>query len=148
MRKRESLRPNPELNLVNLIDVLFAILIVFMITAPLMSQGVKVELPKAQAASLEEKKAIQVTVTKEREILINEMASDPSGFEKDFRQVWTGDEETAIIINSDQSVPYGFVMELVASIQRQGGKRLGFLTDPGAPGARAGAPRSLKEKNR
>jgi biopolymer transport protein ExbD/biopolymer transport protein TolR len=132
MRKRESLRPNPELNLVNLIDVLFAILIVFMITAPLMSQGVKVELPKAQAASLEEKKAIQVTVTKEREILINETPSDPVGFEKDFRSVWTGDDETAIVINSDQSVPYGFVMELVAAVQRQGGKRLGFLTDPGA----------------
>ncbi|MDB5048848.1 MAG: Biopolymer transport protein ExbD/TolR [Fibrobacteres bacterium] len=131
MRRRESLRPNPELNLVNLIDVLFAILIVFMITAPLMSQGVKVELPKAQAASLEEKKAIQVTVTKEREILINETASDPIGFEKDFRNVWTGDDETAIIINSDQTVPYGFVMELVAAVQRQGGKRLGFLTDPG-----------------
>ncbi len=133
MRKRESLRPNPELNLVNFIDVLFAILIVFMITAPLMSQGVKVELPKAQAASLEEKKSIQVTVTKEREILINETPSDPQGFEKDFRQVWTGDEEMAIIINSDQSIPYGFVMELVASIQRQGGKRLGFLTDPTTP---------------
>jgi len=133
MRRRESLRPNPELNLINLIDVLFAILIVFMITAPLMSQGVKVELPKAQAASLEEKKAVQITVTREREILINEMPSDPQGFEKDFRQAWTGDDETAVIINSDQSVPYGFVMELVAAIQRQGGKRLGFLTDPAAP---------------
>ena len=130
MRRRESLRLNPELNLVNFIDVLFAILIVFMITAPLMSQGVKVELPKAQAASLEEKKSIEVTVTKEREILINERPSHPRGFEKDFRQIWTGDEEMAIIINSDQNIPYGFVMELVAAIQRQGGKRLGFLTDP------------------
>ncbi|HKP95042.1 MAG TPA: biopolymer transporter ExbD [Fibrobacteria bacterium] len=141
MRRRESLRPNPELNLVNLIDVLFAILIVFMITAPLMSQGVKVELPKAQAASLEEKKAVQVTVTKEREILINEMPSDQSSFEKDFRNAWTGDDETAIIINSDQTVPYGFVMELVAAVQRQGGKRLGFLTDPGAPQSGAGGAR-------
>jgi biopolymer transport protein ExbD/biopolymer transport protein TolR len=143
MRRRESLRPNPELNLVNLIDVLFAILIVFMITAPLMSQGVKVDLPKAQAASLEEKKAIQVTVTKEREILINETPSDPSSFEKDFRNAWTGDEETAIIINSDQTIPYGYVMELVAAIQRQGGKKLGFLTDPGAVGAR---PQSASSK--
>lgn len=137
MRRRESLKPNPELNLINLIDVLFCILIVFMITAPLMSQGVKVELPKTQAASLEEKKSIQVTVTKEREILINELPSDPQGFEKDFRQVWTGDEETAIIINSDQSIPYGFVMELVAAIQRQGGKRLGFLTDPAVAAKRS-----------
>jgi len=130
MRRRESMHVNAELNIINLVDVIFAILVVFMITAPLMSQGVKVELPKAQASSLEEKKAVQVTVTKEREILINQMASDPQGFEKDFRAIWTGDEETAIIINADQTVPYGFVMELVAAVQRQGGKRLGFLTDP------------------
>jgi biopolymer transport protein TolR len=130
MRRRESLHVNSELNIINLIDVIFAILVVFMITAPLMSQGVKVELPKAQASSLEEKKAVQVTITKEREILLNEMASDQQSFEKDFRSVWTGDDETAIIINADQTVPYGFVMQVVAAVQRQGGKRLGFLTDP------------------
>ena len=124
------MRVNADLNLINLIDVIFAILVVFMITAPLMSQGVKVELPKTQAASLEEKKAIEVTITKEREILINETASDMHDFEKDFRAIFTGDPETAIIVNSDQSVPYGFVMELVAAVQRQGGKRMGFLTDP------------------
>lgn len=130
MRRRETMRVNADLNLINLIDVIFAILVVFMITAPLMSQGVKVELPKTQAASLEEKKAIEVTITKEREILINETASDIQDFEKDFRAIFTGDPETAIIVNSDQSVPYGFVMELVAAVQRQGGKRMGFLTDP------------------
>ncbi len=130
MRRRESLKVNADLNLINLIDVIFAILVVFMITAPLMSQGVKVELPKAQASSMEEKKAIEVTITKEREILINETASDLSGFEKDFRSVFTGDPETAIIVNCDQTVPYGYVMQVVAAVQRQGGKRLGFLTDP------------------
>ena len=134
MRRRESFRVNADLNLINLIDVIFAILVVFMITAPLMSQGVKVELPKAQAASLEEKKAVEVTITKEREILINETASDIHDFEKDFRAVFTGDAETAIIVNSDQSVPYGFVMEVVSAVQRQGGKRLGFLTDPAVRG--------------
>lgn len=134
MRRRESLKVNAELNLINLIDVIFAILVVFMITAPLMSQGVKVELPKTQASSMEEKKAIEVTITKEREILINETASDLSGFEKDFREVFTGDPETAIIVNCDQTVPYGYVMEVVAAVQRQGGKRLGFLTDPSTRG--------------
>ena len=130
MRRRESLKVNADLNLINLIDVIFAILVVFMITAPLMSQGVKVELPKAQASSLEEKKAIEVTITKEREILVNETASDLRDFEKDFRAVFTGDPETAIIVNCDQTVPYGFVMQVVAAVQRQGGKRMGFLTDP------------------
>ena len=130
MRKRPALSPNPELNLVNLIDVLFAILIVFMITAPLMSQGVKVDLPKAQSASVEEKKTIEVTVTGKKDILINGTASDAGAFEADFRRAWDGDAETAIVINSDQSIPYGIVMEVVAAIQRMGGKRLAFLTDP------------------
>ncbi len=130
MRRRESLRANAELNIINLIDVIFAILVVFMITAPLMSQGVKVELPKTQASSLEEKKAVEVTITKEREILIDQIASNLQDFEKDFRGVWTGDPETAVVVNCDQSVPYGFVMEVVSAVQRQGGKKLGFLTDP------------------
>lgn len=137
MRRRESLRANAELNIINLIDVIFAILVVFMITAPLMSQGVKVELPKTQASSLEEKKAVEVTITKEREILIDQIASNLQDFEKDFRGAWTGDPETAVVVNCDQSVPYGFVMEVVSAVQRQGGKKLGFLTDPrvqAAPG--------------
>ncbi len=130
MRRRNSLPLSPELNLTNLIDVVFAILVVFMITAPLMSQGVKVDLPEAKASSLDEQKSIHVTITKEREILINEIPSDPAGFEKDFRQIWNGDQETAIVINADQGVPYGYIMEVVASVHRQGGKRIGFLTDP------------------
>ena len=136
MRRRESLKVNAELNIINLIDVIFAILVVFMITAPLMSQGVKVELPKAQASSLEEKKSVNVTITKQREILVNEMASDLQSFEKDFRSAFSGDPETAIVNNCDQSVPYGFVMQIIAAVQRQGGKRLGFLTDPTVRGQR------------
>ena len=129
-RRRSSLGLNPELNMTNMIDIIFSILVVFMITAPLMSQGVKVDLPKAQAASMDEKKSINVTITKEREIIIDETPTDPSSFRKDFRAVWTGDPQTVVIVNSDQKVPYGFVMEIVAQAQQEGAKRLGFLTDP------------------
>lgn len=132
MRRRNALTPNPELNLVNLIDVLFAILIVFMITAPLMSQGVKVELPKAQSAALEEKKTVEITVTGKKDILIDGTLSTEAGFEADFRKAWNGDHETAIVINSDEATPYGVVMQVVTAIQRMGGKRLAFLTDPAA----------------
>jgi len=50
MKRRTSLHLNPELNMTNMIDVIFSILVVFMITAPLMSQGVKVDLPKVKEA--------------------------------------------------------------------------------------------------
>ena len=134
MRRRESLKVNAELNLVNIIDVIFAILVVFMITAPLATQGVKVDLPKAKAGGIEEKKAVHVTITREREILIDETASSARAFEKDFRAAFDGDPETAVMIHADRAVPYGLVVELVAAVQRQGGARIGFLTDPSSGG--------------
>ncbi|MBF0432034.1 MAG: biopolymer transporter ExbD [Fibrobacteria bacterium] len=130
MKRRTSLDLSPDLNITNIIDVIFAILVVFMITAPLMSQGIKVDLPKAQAASLDEKKSINITITKEREIVIDELPSDQRSFRSDFRRVWTGNPETVVVINADTKVPYGFVMQLVAETQKEGAKRLGFLTDP------------------
>jgi biopolymer transport protein TolR len=132
MRRRAPLQVNAELNLVNIIDVIFAILVVFMITAPLTTQGVKVDLPKTQAGSVEEKDALEITITREREILIGKSASSLRGFEQDFRAIFDGNPETAILINSDRTVPYGIVMEIVAAVNRQGGKKLGFLTDPQA----------------
>lgn len=130
MRRREPLKANAELNLVNIIDVIFAILVVFMITAPLTTQGIKVELPRTQSGSISEKKALEITITRQREILIDNTATSLRDFEHDFRAVFSGDPETAILINSDRTVPYGVVMEVVAAINRQGGKKLGFLTDP------------------
>jgi biopolymer transport protein TolR len=132
MRRREPLKANAELNLVNIIDVIFAILVVFMITAPLTTQGVTVDLPKTQAGGVEEKDALEITITRDREILIGKSASSLRDFEDDFRAAFSGDPQTAILINSDRTVPYGIVMEIVAAVNRQGGRRLGFLTDPGS----------------
>lgn len=136
MRRREPLRVNAELNLVNIIDVIFAILVVFMITAPLSTQGVKVDLPQSHAGSVDEQKALEITITRDREILIDNTASSLQSFENDFRAAFSGDPETAILINGDRTVPYGIVMEVVAAVNRQGGKKLGFLTDPQAAGRR------------
>jgi len=133
MKRRQSIQLNSEMNLTNMIDVIFAILVVFMITAPLMSQGVKVDLPKAQAASMDEVKTINITITREREVLLNdEIPTDEAGFKNDFRTLWDGDQETVVIFNADKSIPYGFVMTLVAAAQQEGAKKLGFLTEPGA----------------
>lgn len=136
MRRREPLRANAELNLVNIIDVIFAILVVFMITAPLATQGVKVDLPRTQSGSVDETKVVRVTITRQREILVDETASSLRDFERDFRAAYDGDPETAVLISGDRTVPYGIVMEIVAAVNRQGGKKLGFLTDPQTAGSR------------
>ena len=70
-RKARRSRVISDVNLTNLIDVVFALLIIFMITAPMMTQGVQVDLPKAEAENVEVDKSIQVTINSKNEIYID-----------------------------------------------------------------------------
>ena len=115
-----------ELNLTNMIDIVFAILIVFILCASLMSQGVKVNLPKVEAPTMEQQKLLKVSITKNLEIFIADMQVDMESFESIFQSLWNG--EMAVVINSDESVSYGFVMKVVTLVQKLGVTKLGFLT--------------------
>ena len=115
-----------ELNLTNMIDIVFAILIVFILCAPLMSQGVKVNLPHVKAPTMEQQKLLKVSITKNLEIFIADMQVDMESFESIFKSLWNG--EMAVVINSDEAVSYGFVMKVVTQVQKLGVTKLGFLT--------------------
>ena len=126
--KRPARRENPqaELNLTNLIDVVFAILVVFMITAPMMTRGVKVDLPKTEAPSLEEKELLRVTVDRNGSIFVGQSQVDLEGFGDELLRQWDG--ESPVAINSDENVPYGRVMKVVSRAQALGVTKVGFLT--------------------
>jgi len=115
-----------EMNLTNMIDIVFSILIVFIISAPLMSQGVKVDLPKAEAPTMEQEKLLKVSITKDEEIYIADMQVDFDSFNRVFKSLWNGD--MAVVINSDENVHYGLVMKVVTQVQKLGVTKLGFLT--------------------
>jgi biopolymer transport protein ExbD/biopolymer transport protein TolR len=115
-----------EMNLTNMIDIVFAILIVFIISAPLMSQGVKVDLPKAEAPTMEQEKLLKVSITKNEELYIADMMVDFGSFNNVFKSLWNG--EMAVVINADESVNYGLVMKVVTQVQKLGVTKLGFLT--------------------
>jgi len=115
-----------EMNLTNMIDIVFSILIVFIISAPLMSQGVKVDLPKAEAPTMEQEKLLKVSITKNDEIYIADMMVDFDSFNNVFKSLWNG--EMAVVINSDEDVKYGLVMKVVTQVQKLGVTKLGFLT--------------------
>ena len=123
-RRRKDLKQ--ELNLTNMIDIVFAILIVFILCAPLMSQGVKVNLPKVEAPTMEQQELLNVSITKNLEIFIADMQVDMESFESIFKSLWNG--EMAVVINSDEAVSYGFVMKVVTQVQKLGVTKLGFLT--------------------
>lgn len=114
------------MNLTNMIDIVFAILIVFIISAPLMSQGVKVDLPKAEAPTMEQEKLLKVSITKNAELYIADMMVDFKSFNSVFKSLWNG--EMAVVINADENVNYGLVMKVVTQVQKLGVTKLGFLT--------------------
>jgi biopolymer transport protein TolR len=126
MKRSRSKNLNQEMNLTNMIDVVFSILIVFMISAPLMSQGVKVELPKAEAPTMEQKKMLKVSITKDRKIFVADMEVKLSDFNSVFKSLWQDD--APVVINADDAVNYGIVMKVVSAVQNAGVTKLGFLT--------------------
>lgn len=126
MKRSRGKELKQEMNLTNMIDIVFAILIVFIISAPLMSQGVKVDLPKAEAPTMEQEKLLKVSITKKDEIYIADMMVDFKSFNSVFKSLWDG--QMAVVINSDEDVKYGLVMKVVTQVQKLGVTKLGFLT--------------------
>ncbi|MBR4398880.1 MAG: biopolymer transporter ExbD [Fibrobacter sp.] len=126
MKRSRGKELKQEMNLTNMIDIVFAILIVFIISAPLMSQGVKVDLPKAEAPTMEQEKLLKVSITKNEELYIADMMVDFASFNNVFKSLWNG--EMAVVINADESVNYGLVMKVVTQVQKLGVTKLGFLT--------------------
>jgi biopolymer transport protein TolR len=129
-RKARRSRVISDVNLTNLIDVVFALLIIFMITAPMMTQGVQVDLPKAEAENVEVDKSIQVTINSKNEIYIDYEKVSLLDFRKSFREVFAGEKEVPVFVNADAKVPYGLVIRVIGEIQKAGVVKLGFLTLP------------------
>jgi biopolymer transport protein ExbD/biopolymer transport protein TolR len=129
-RKRRRHRIVSELNITNLVDVTFALLIIFMITAPMMTQGVQVDLPETESENVEATESIQVSINGRNEIFINQERISLLQFRKRFRAVFSGRTDTPVFVNADKKVPYGLVVRVISEIQNAGVVKLGFLTQP------------------
>jgi biopolymer transport protein ExbD len=126
-RRREL---SAEINLTNLIDVILTLLIIFMITAPLMTQGVQVDLPKADAQNVEVNDYIQVSLNSRNEVYIDQERVSLLNFRKRFGEVFAGRSQVPVFVNADKQVPYGLVIRVIGDIQKAGVVKLGFLTQP------------------
>ncbi len=119
-----------ELNLTNLIDVVFALLIIFMITAPMMTQGVQVDLPKTESDNVESNESIQVSINSRNEIYIDQQKVSLVDFRREFKDAFTGRTDIPVFVNADKKVPYGMVIRIISELQNAGVVKLGFLTLP------------------
>jgi biopolymer transport protein TolR len=129
-----------EINVVPYIDVMLVLLIIFMITAPLLTQGVKVDLPKAGAEPLDPemlKKAIPIvlTVDKEGRLYLSvggnpQSALDPDVVADRTTAALHRNPESPVLVKADNAVPYGRVVQAMVILQKAGAKKVGFITDP------------------
>mgnify|MGYP006279140289 CR=1 FL=1 len=119
-----------ELNITNFVDVTFAVLIIFMITAPMMTQGVQVDLPETDSQNVEVNEYIQVSINGRNEIFVDQEKVGLVDFRRRFRQVFAGRVDVPVFLNADKRVPYGIVVRVVSEIQNAGVVKLGFLTVP------------------
>jgi biopolymer transport protein TolR len=134
-----------QINVVPYIDVMLVLLIIFMVTAPLLTQGVKVELPKAAATPLPEQHhepvVVSIDIKGRYYVNVGEAKQQPVAEEvlgRNVHAVLERDHETPVLVKADQGVSYGRVMKAMVVLQHAGAQRIGFLTDP--PAATAPAP--------
>ena len=128
-RRRDRLHLNAEINVVNLIDVMLLLLVIFMITAPMMQGGVDIALPKAEARPLDPKDGMVVTVNREGRILVDETSMTFEQFRATFRALASGRSGQGVYLRADEQVPYGTVARVLAVMRGAGVGDVGLVTE-------------------
>ena len=136
MRQRARFRPMAEINVVPYIDVMLVLLIIFMVTAPMLMQGVKVELPEASADPVEnqDSEPLIVSVNAEGQLFLNLGANEDQILSLATVQQRVGavirrSPDKPVLVWGDRAVPYGEVVSLMAALQEAGATGVGLVTD-------------------
>ena len=128
-RRRDRLALNAEINVVNLIDVMLLLLVIFMITAPMMQGGVDIALPKAEARPLDPKSGMVVTVNRSGAILVDDTEMTYAQFRAAFRALASRRAAQGVYLRADESVPYGTVARVLAVMRAAGVGDVGLVTE-------------------
>ncbi len=120
-----------DINVTPLVDVMLVLLIIFMVTAPMMTKGVPVNLPETTAKSLPQKKEhTEVIVTKEGNIYIDGIPADETSLKKQLKLSKEKDGSKQVLLRADKDVSYGLVVKVMAAIREAGINNLGLVTAP------------------
>lgn len=124
-----------EINVTPLVDVMLVLLIVFMISAPLMQQGIQVDLPKANAPTLSEvPDQLVLAIKKNHQLTLNGKAIDKATLKTRLSAIASVKPDVQVFIQGDQGVPYGVVAQVMADVKQSKISRVGLVTEPGQGG--------------
>lgn len=124
-REREVLS---EINVTPFVDVMLVLLVIFMVTAPLLQQGIDVNLPKAKGKDLPPEERITIIMKRNGEIYLNDNPVSRDELRKKLEAVSALNPN--VFLKADRSVPYGSVVEVMGEIKEAGIEKLGMITEP------------------
>lgn len=117
-----------EINVTPLVDVMLVLLIIFMVTAPMLKQGIDVDLPHAKGKSLPAEERLMIVMKRNGTIYLNDKKMKLSQIVEKLRSVSKINPE--VYLRADKRVPYGEVVKLMAEIKEAGIEKLGMVTEP------------------
>ena len=129
-RRHKRVRPLSEINVTPFVDVMLVLLIVFMVTAPLLTVGVPVDLPKTRARALnQDTEPLAITIQKDKQIFLQNTAISDEELVPKLEAIAKNGYDQRIFVRADAAVDYGRVMQVMGLISSAGFKRIGLVTD-------------------
>jgi len=120
-----------DINVTPFVDVMLVLLIIFMVTAPMMIQGVNVDLPEATAQPLDsEKEHLVITIDKDHQVHINDYKVSLESLNAKLIKILQGRSDREVYLKADKNIPYGIVVQVMAEIKAAGVEQLGMITEP------------------
>ncbi len=120
-----------EINVTPFVDVMLVLLIIFMVTAPMMIQGLNVDLPEATAKPLDsEKEHLVITINKDQQVYINDYEVTVEFLREKLLKILQGRNDRDVYLKADKNIPYGIVVQVMAASKGAGVEQLGMITEP------------------
>lgn len=121
-----------DINVTPLVDVMLVLLIIFMVTAPMMIQGIDVNLPETRSKAFESEgeRPLIITVNSRQEVFLNDYKLDENTIGKKLKAIFKNKPNKEVFLRADKNVPYGFVVKVMDNIKNAGIERLGMVTEP------------------
>ncbi|SRR5579871_5837963 len=138
-----------QINVTPLVDVMLVLLVIFMVTAPIIQQGVEVNVPKVRAAALPgEEQQFVVSITRDKQLYLNDTRVDTDELTQKLAAISAERPDRQIFVRADEEVPYGEVIRTMAAIKAAGIQNVGMVTAMPETAAASAAPPARRRHSR